>query len=224
MDQRGNRGHAVVTYKLYVEGGGDSKALRTKCRMGFSAFFQKAGLKGIMPCIVACGSREKAYDMFCTAVAEPKSDERALLLVDSEAPVAAKHMIGKPEEWRPWEHLRCDSGDDWVKPASSRDADCHLMVQVMESWFLADKNTLKDFFGQGFHFNSLPAHTNIEAVSKDAVYQGLKNATRDCKSKCCYKKGDHSFDILIKIAPDAVCGASSWAKRLVTTLQETIAP
>lgn len=54
--------------KLYVEGGGDSAALKTACRAGFSEFLSKAGLKGKMPRIVACGSRQNAYDSFCTAI------------------------------------------------------------------------------------------------------------------------------------------------------------
>lgn len=52
--------------KIYVEGGGDSKELKTRCRRGFSNFFEKAGLKGRMPRVVACGSlvlavRAQAY-------------------------------------------------------------------------------------------------------------------------------------------------------------------
>ena len=42
--------------KLFVEGGGDSHALRTECRAAFSSFLQKAGFSGHMPRIVASGS------------------------------------------------------------------------------------------------------------------------------------------------------------------------
>jgi hypothetical protein len=59
----------VVAIKLFVEGGGDSKTLRTACREGFAEFLGKAGLKGSMPRIVACGGRGSAYNDFCTAVA-----------------------------------------------------------------------------------------------------------------------------------------------------------
>ena len=50
----------MVELHLYVEGGGDSKVLRTACRRGFSEFLAKAGLQGHMPRIVACGGRSQA--------------------------------------------------------------------------------------------------------------------------------------------------------------------
>ena len=46
--------------RLYVEGGGDSSTLKTACRAGFSEFLRKAGLRGYLPRIVACGSRTNA--------------------------------------------------------------------------------------------------------------------------------------------------------------------
>jgi len=66
--------------KIYVEGGGDSAALKTACREGFSKFLSKAGLAGRMARVVACGSRADAFDSFLTAV---RSGEVAILLVDS---------------------------------------------------------------------------------------------------------------------------------------------
>jgi hypothetical protein len=134
--------------KLYVEGGGDSSTLKTACRAGFSDFLSKAGLKGKMPRIVACGSRRNAYDSsFCTAIS---IGEDALLLVDSEAPVSADCQQGDAESWKPWRHLNNRQGDQWDKPSNSEDAHCHLMVQCMEAWFLADRDTLQNFFTRHF--------------------------------------------------------------------------
>lgn len=53
--------------KIYVEGGGNLARLKRKCRQAFSSFFKRAGFKDRMPRIVACGSRNNAYDDFCTA-------------------------------------------------------------------------------------------------------------------------------------------------------------
>ena len=203
----------VKKYNIYVEGGGDSKSLSIKCQMGFRAFFEKAGLRGAMPTVIPCGSRNKAYDRFRIAV---KQGLKAFLLVDSEAPVDAKYMTGDPESWQPWRHLH--QVDGWTQPASSSDHDCHLMVQVMESWFLTDKNTLADFFGQDFREKALSAQSSIEAVSKGSVYQSLKNATRDCSTKGSYEKGKHSFKIIERISPDKVCAASPWAKRFIDAM------
>lgn len=199
--------------KLYVEGGGDSNTLKTACRAGFSEFLSKAGLKGKMPRIVACGTRQNAYESFCTAI---NSGEEALLLVDSESFVAASYQQEEPEKWKPWGHLQNRQGDQWDKPANASEEDCHLMVQCMEAWFLADRKTIKDFFGQGFNTNALPAEKKqIENVVKDQIYQILTKATRNCKTKAGYSKGEHSFKLLARISPDQVTAACPWAKRFV---------
>jgi len=66
----------------------------------------------------------------------------------------------------------------------------------METWFLADRQALKDFFGQGFRENALPNNPNAEAIAKDEVLEGLRNATRDCELNRRYAKGARSFQIL----------------------------
>jgi len=199
---------------LYVEGGGDNKALRGSCRQGFRLFLEKAGFKGKMPTVFACGSRHSAYDDYCHAVAH---GEKAVLLVDSERPIKAQHQKGSQETWQPWSHLK--AGDHWDKPQYSIDIDCHLMVQVMENWFLADRDALKAFFGQGFNGNALPS-APIEDVAKDTLYNALKQATHACKTKAAYGKGEHSFKLLSLINPEKVTHASPWAKRIVDALRK----
>lgn len=204
--------------KLYVEGGGDSKAMKIECRRGFREFLEKAGLKGKMPAIAACGSRRSAYEDYCTAIA---NGEAAMLLVDSEAPVAAVHQRGKPDEWLPWQHLKASPGDGWDRPLDAREADCHLMVQCMESWFLADRETLKDFFGQGFRDSALPPAENpVETIDKTKLLNSLKEATRHCQTKGQYSKGDHAFKLLAQLDPAKVVAASPWAKRFIDILKQ----
>ncbi|KIX33649.1 hypothetical protein SY87_33350 [Burkholderia pseudomallei] len=203
--------------KLYVEGGGDTAALKTACREGFTTFITKAGL-GKRPRIVACGSRRDAFDSFCTAIA---SGEEAFLLVDSEEAVNEQHQQGQPNTWQPWAHLKARQGDGWDKPKGTVDTDCHLMVQIMESWFLADRDTLKAFFGQGFKDNALPAANNaIEGVAKQQVYHALAQATNNCKTKATYGKGEHSFKLLTMIDPAKIIQASPWANRFVDELRK----
>ncbi len=93
-----------------------------------------------MPRVVACGSRQNAYDDFCIAVKKAGKNEIPFLLVDSESKVSRKNMHD------PWEHLK--NSDHWEqpKPASGRQA--HLMVQMMEAWFMADKKNLNEFYGR----------------------------------------------------------------------------
>lgn len=210
-----------------MEGGGDSNALKTACREGFSKFLGKAGLAGCMPRVVACGSRADAYDSFCTAIS---NGEAAMLLVDSEAPVAKDAQPGDGakredwEHWRPWLHLKQRQGDGWEKPINSEDLQCHLMVQCMEAWLLADRETLKRFFGQGFKESSLPAVANpIENTGKQQLYDGLAKATSGCKTKSAYGKGEHSFKLLALVDPTKVVAASPWAKRFIETLKMRMA-
>ena len=195
--------------KIYVEGGGDGKSLKTRCRQGFSSFFAKAGLAGRKPQIIAGGSRNSAFDRFRTALGSRNAEEFVVLLVDSENPVA--------DAAGPWLHLR--TRDQWEKPDVATDDNAHLMVQCMEAWFLADKDGLAAYFGQGFNRNALPRRREIEDVAKDDVLNGLKRATRQCK-KGEYGKGRHSFDILEQTDPAKVMAASPHARRLVETLRQ----
>ena len=196
-----------MSIRLYVEGGGDSKALRTACREGFGTFIEKAGLSGRMPRIVACGGRDKAYDKF--KIAHANQDGISLLLVDAERPV---RQAGA------WEHLQ-KAPDEWPRPAGATDDQCHLMAQIMESWFLADRNALEEFYGQGYRENALPQNPQVELIAKDDVLNGLKDATRDT-SKREYNKGPHSFEILAKLDPEKVKDASPHAKRFVEALSQ----
>jgi hypothetical protein len=209
--------------KLYVEGGGDSQLLKTACRQGFSEFLGKAGLAGRMPRVVAGGSRNSAYDMFCTSI---KAGEPALLLVDSEELVKPDAQQGNGTvvadraKWKPWLHLKQRVGDAWVMPAGSEDAHCHLMAQCMESWLLADRDALSRFFGQGFKESALPAVSRpMEELNKPLIYQALAQSTSDCKTKAAYGKGDHSFKLLALIDPAKVFIASPWAQRFIETLR-----
>ena len=136
--------------------------------------------------------------------------------MDSEDPVNVTHQQGNPDQWKPWDHLY--QSDKWNKPANADDMDCHLMVQCMEAWFIADRQALVEFFGQDFNENKLPGVArSIESIQKQELYQALAGATRNCK-KGQYGKGAHSFNLLAKINPQTVTTASPWAKRLIDTL------
>ena len=149
-----------MNVKVYVEGGGDTSSSKTNCRKGFRTFFEKAGLGGRMPRIIACGSRQKAFDKFCTAFGNAKNNEFIVLLVDSEDPVSGGIS--------PWSHLK--NRDNWDKPQNAVDDNAHLMVQVMETWLFADKNSLSAYFGNGFSDGSLPNRSDIENIPKEDIY------------------------------------------------------
>ncbi len=194
--------------KVFVEGGGETNLLRRKCRQGFSKFFSKTGLEGRMPSIVASGSRRNAFDDFRAALRNPGKYDFIVLLVDSEGPVTTG----------PWQHLK-KKPDNWDQPSGTTDDQVHLMVQCMEAWFLADKESLVAYYGNDFNQHALPARQDIENIAKNDVLNSLKNATSSV-SKGEYGKGRHSFDILGLIDPIKVIAASPQAKRLVDTLNE----
>lgn len=195
---------------VYVEGGGTRRALKNRCRQGFSEFFRSAGLSGRMPRIFAGGGRRATYDSYRTALAKATESDFAVLLVDSEGPVAARSDA--------WTHLNIH--DKWEKPRGATDDAAHLMVQCMEAWFLADKSALVKFFGDSFNENSLPRRADVEEVSTGDIARGLEMATRQCKRKGAYAKGRHSFAILAELDSKKVTSDSPHAKRLIDTLLE----
>lgn len=198
-----------MSTRLYVEGGGDRKPLRTECRQAFREFLQNAGLAGRLPRIFASGARQQAYDDFRHALRASRGDDFVVLLVDSEGPVAAGAG--------PWRHLK--DRDGWDKPAEATEDHVHLMVQCMEAWFLADRPALAEYFGDGFGENSLPRRADVEEVSKQDLERGLNAATRNSRSKGAYRKGRDSFAILADLDPDKVADASPHAKRFLEALR-----
>ena len=91
------------------------------------------------------------------------------------------------------------------------------MVQVMETWFLADVNTLESYYGQGFRRQALPQNPNIEDVPKLDLENRLNQATRDTQ-KGPYSKGKHSYEILERLDPAKVAGASLYAKGFIEAI------
>ena len=131
-----------------------------------------------------------------------------MLLVDSERGIV-------PSD-RPWEHVL--EQDGWTRPLTVGDDSLHFMVQCMEAWFVADKDSLKMYYGHGFNSGRLPGNPEVEAVTKADLYTALRNATRQC-AKGQYAKGRDSFRILATVDPETVAEASPYARRLLDILR-----
>lgn len=199
----------VREIRIYVEGGGDGKNTKALIRQGFSSFLkdivQIARSKRIRWQLIICGSRGNAFSDFMTAL-ETHPSAFNVLLVDSEEPVKTK----------PWEHLK--HRDNWDSPGVD-DTHCHLMVQVMESWFVADIDALRRFYGQGFKENSIPRNLKVEDINKEALGSALKGATKDT-SKGEYDKIQHGSKLLEQIDVAKVRKAAYYCDRLFTTLAQ----
>ena len=196
--------------RLFVEGGGTSKVANSILRRDFRKFIEKAKLTGRNVEVVLCGSRTDALEDFKGAPGDKKIH---LLLVDAERPVRTPAANAKP-----WEHLK-QRPDGWSRPGDATDEQCHLMVQAMESWFLADMDALESYYGQGFRKSALPRNPSVEEVPKQDLVRGLRQATRST-SKGTYSKGKHSFEILAELDPAKVRSKSPYAERFLSTLEE----
>ena len=205
MDKRATRGNPLVKVRVFVEGGGPHRKTQTECRKAFRHFFEKfLGENAFHPGVSACGSRNEAYGDFCRSLRNDP-DTLAILLVDAEGPVAADR--------NPCAHLRDRAG--WTSPMP--EPQVHLMVQCMESWFLADRTALQGFYGQGFKPNALPGNPAVEAIPKQDVMEGLSRATKDT-TKGEYHKTRHGFAILESLEPARVSERSPHAKAFLDFL------
>lgn len=194
----------VKNVYIFVEGGSISKDL-ARFRNGFSRFIvnEIGRIRGLR--IIPCGSRGETYKKYMENCSHHHSDFN-ILLVDSEGPITKK----------PWKHL-CES-DHWPI-TSDHDKHCHLMVQMMESWFIADIDALASFYGPKFHAASLPKNPQIESISKQDVMNGLNKAVRNTP-RGEYHKTQHSPGILALLDPSIVRAAAPHCDRLFKILSE----
>ena len=202
----------MVKHIIYVEGGGKGyKNKRTECRRSFRLFFEKANIDKSQLLIEPSGRRLDAFNRFVKHM-KNNSEGVPVLLVDSESSVDNIN--------RPWDHLKSNPQDQWDRPLNAADDQAYLMVQVMESWFLLDIETLKSYYGSSFGTNETgKKRTNIERIDKKKVLDILEKATSDKETKKGkYSKGRHSFEILAMIDPKKVIDASPSAKRLIDFL------
>jgi hypothetical protein len=195
---------------VYFEGGGQGKDSQRELRKGMAHFLnQSRGEYGEwrIKC-VACGSRKSAYDDFVKALNDTKNIAYKILLVDSETPVNKT----------PWEHLAENEG--WTNP-NCPDDQCHLMVQIMESWIIADPSALRMYYGPRFILKEIPVNDNIEILDKSTVYDALKRATRRTEKKG-YHKIRHASELLKQMDPTKVRIKAEHCDRLFKILESVL--
>ena len=179
--------------KIYLEGGGNSKSGKIKCQEGFRKLLEKCELKGQKPALIACGPRDEAYKNFINSHAKAvTSDYVALLLVDSEDPIADINAT--------WNHLQ--RRDGWPRPPGDDDEQVLLMTTCMETWIAADRDALRGRYGHLLYDSALPPLEGMEKRDRHDVQNRLERATRNCPQP--YAKGPHSFAILGRLNPNAL--------------------
>jgi hypothetical protein len=199
----------VNEIRIYIEGGGNDVHTKKLLRQGFNSFLSDlvaiARSRRIGWQLIPCGPRHQAFDDFLTAL-ETHPDAFNILLVDSEDPVSKS----------PWLHLQ--ARDNW-NIGQINDEHCHLMVQTMEAWLIADFSTLNRFYGKGFKESAIPKNPNVELIDKKTLLSALKDATRNT-SKGEYHKTRHGLKILELLEVSKVRNAAPHCDRLFKTLIE----
>jgi hypothetical protein len=202
----------VSEIRIYVEGGGDQRSGKAFVREGFSKFLsslrEMARERHIRWDVVACGSRQSAFDDFEIALRHHR-DAFNILLVDAEGPVNRS----------PWDHLQ--DRDHWSIQGIPADH-CHLMVQIMEAWIVSDIETLRRFYGQGFNANPIPGQDDVESITKTDLERALIQATRNTQ-KGEYHKIRHGPKILALVDVSKVRNRARHCDRMFTTLSYKIA-
>lgn len=199
----------VGEIRVYVEGGGDQRSGKSAIQEGFSKFLLPlkdiARQRHIRWAVIACGPRNAAQDAFQIAL-QQHANAFNVLLVDAEGPVTQS----------PRAHLQ--QRDGWQMQSIS-DEQCHLMVQVMESWLLADRDALREFYGAGFNTNPLPGQADVEQIDKGVVLSAMEDATQRTR-KGSYHKIRHGPKLLERLEVSKVRSAARHCDRLFTTLAE----
>ena len=198
---------------IYLEGGGDGLDTKDALRRGMEAFLSQlreaAREKGMPWKLVACGSRTTAFNGWDKGRSDARYPIR-LLLVDAEGPVS--HGFA--------EHLATLQEDQW--PISDSDEDrVHLMVQVMETWIIADAPALVCYYGKGFREEALPSKKPLEDVLKYDIRHALRNATKETHSGRYHKTRD-APDLLAKMNPGRVRQRCPACERLFTVVSGLI--
>ncbi|HLA80349.1 MAG TPA: DUF4276 family protein [Thermoleophilia bacterium] len=197
--------------RIYVEGGGDAKRQKATLRLGFQAFLRP--LRGVARehrltwDVILCGGRQAAYDDYLTALRK-HADKVNILLVDAEGPVV------QPA----WQHLQARDG--WADPGVGDDC-CHLMVQMVEAWLIADPDALEAYYGHRFHRGSLPTSPDVEAIPKDRLLSALELASRDTQ-KGKYRKIAHCADLLARVSVRNVRQRAMHCARFFDTVERMI--
>lgn len=206
----------VKEIRIYIEGDTKQKAKYNtiSLREGFNHFFleliEKAKTKNIMLRLVMCGSKFETFKDFLNA-SKTYNESFVCFLLDSDAPL---------EDGETPKSFLIKQNPLWLLN-EAEEKQCHLMVQLMESWFFADKEKLEEFYGQSFNKNALAKNTNVEKIAKADVENGLANATRNTQ-KGEYHKTRHGAKILELVNPLKVRNTAPHCEILFTTIIKEI--
>lgn len=195
MEERRDRRDPVVTrIRIYFEGD-------DQLRMSFHQFFRVGETrgKGSIQLVAAHGDPIGEY-----RIAQRKHPESVnILLLDSEQALDGTGLRQQQVAEFPADRI-------------------FWMVELMESWFLADREAVERYYNDArFQESSLPPNPQVEKIPKKDVLDGLKEATRSTQ-KGRYNKTRHAPGILKTINRDKVTGSVPQCRRLFDLLNDLL--
>ena len=128
-----------------------------------------------------------------------------ILLIDSEGPLVPKSSLSlcKTRKWN-----------------RSYAVSIFWMVELMQSWFLADRAELKEFYGDEFRESALTSNPHVETIAKQDVIDGLTKATKGSQKGDYFKnKTLHGPRLLEQIDPQKVSHAAPNCRKLFDTVR-----
>ena len=159
---------------VYIEGGSDTNGkVNAEFRHAFHEIFSNAGItkppKVIMAKAQMVGKFVRSY----------KKDNDALLLLDSEMNVkgdedktdALRRFIQNVKKRKDWDENSDEIPEDRI----------HFMVACMESWFIADVDTIQTYFGIGKE--KIQDWQDVEIIDKDKILDTLKKIAGESPKK-----------------------------------------
>jgi len=170
--------------RIYFEG---NKTLRT----GFVRFFSD----------LERAAREAHSEIEFVAARNGTSDYREAM---RSHPHAWNILLKDSEEQMPKSH--------GIDPGLV--ADVFWMVELMESWFLADPDALAEYYGRDFAASALRKTQDVERIGKAEVLKRLKRAT---KNK--YHKVQHAPHVLARLDPHRVQKHARHCRKLFDTVK-----
>lgn len=198
---------------LYVEGGGDHSETKARLRQGISQLLSNGlSLRNVTrrPKVVVCGSVGNTLKQFNSAV-QTSPEATSSLLVDADAPVPSTRSAT----------ARIQEMHGWAKPSAASDEQIHLMVQTMEAWLVADRESLGAFYGDGYRESQLSAREDVESIPKQDLVHGLREATRSTK-KGAYHKINHASQLLPRLNTETVCRKAPRFRKLIDFLADRL--
>ena len=94
------------------------------------------------------------------------------------------------------------------------------MTTCMETWIVADRETLRAHYEHKLNERQLPPTEQLESRHRHEVQKQLERAT-EATSKP-YRKGKRSFELLAKLNPEALAPLLPSFRRAMAILQQQL--